>query len=96
MKCSARLRTGSITWRTGDPDGDPEEGPVKNRETGGGVKPARQEPYGWAAAAYERGSGMSERYEGLPEEELPQESGELALVSVDDFYDLLMEQQEQM
>ena len=39
---------------------------------------------------------MSERYEGLPEEELPQESGELALVSVDDFYDLLMEQQEQM
>ena len=39
---------------------------------------------------------MSERYEGLPEEERPQESEELALVSVDDFYDLLMEQQEQM
>ena len=39
---------------------------------------------------------MSERYEELPEEELPQEEGELALVSVDDFYDLLMEQQEQM
>ena len=42
------------------------------------------------------GSGMSERYGELPEEELPQESEELALVSVEDFYDLLMEQQEQM
>ena len=39
---------------------------------------------------------MSERYEELPEEELPQEAGELPLVSVEEFYDLLMEQQEQM
>ena len=39
---------------------------------------------------------MSERYGEIPEEELPQETGELPLVSVEEFYDLLMEQQEQM
>ena len=43
-----------------------------------------------------RENGMSERYGESPEEELPEESEELALVSVEDFYDLLMEQQEQM
>ncbi len=41
-------------------------------------------------------NGMSERYEELPEEELPEQTGELPLVSVEEFYDLLMEQQEQM
>lgn len=39
---------------------------------------------------------MSERDTDLPEEKLPEQEGELALVSVEDFYDLLMEQQEQM
>lgn len=39
---------------------------------------------------------MSERDTDLPEEEFPEQEGELALVSVEDFYDLLMEQQEQM
>ncbi len=40
---------------------------------------------------------MSERDLDFPEEEIPEEDpGELALVSVEEFYDLLMEQQEQM
>ena len=40
---------------------------------------------------------MSERYEEFPEDELPEvDPGDLDLVSLEDFYDLLMEQQEQM
>ena len=40
---------------------------------------------------------MNEPYRDYePEDEEDQREGELPLVSVDDFYDLLMEQQEQM
>ena len=56
----------------------------------------RQDRHGRAAATDKRGSGMSERDTDLPEEEFPEQEGELALVSVEEFYDLLMEQQEQM